>query len=263
MDATRLLVALTGAVPAVAAMWVVDRLDRKRPEPARLRHLIAFLGMLSVIPALILELGVTSMFGDDLQPLDLTYQGATFKSFMVAAGVEEFCKIGVVYWIVWRHPAFDERMDGIVYASRAGLGFALVENVMYLSLVATSLEDQLTMWLLRALLAIPGHAMWTGMIGAMAARRRFDFKGLGLLGGYLLAVALHGTYDLALFSQQPLELEGHGDLAKLLVIVPIAITIASFYILRSMARSALVLDDEDAARAAAAAATHIAPVPSA
>ena len=79
VDATRLLVALTGAVPALAAMWVVDRLDRKRPEPARLRHLIAFLGMVSVIPALILELAVTSMFGDDLQPLDLTYQGATFK----------------------------------------------------------------------------------------------------------------------------------------------------------------------------------------
>ena len=42
--------------------------------------------------------------------------------------VEEGCKILVVYWVVWRRPEFDERMDGIVYASRAGLGFALVED---------------------------------------------------------------------------------------------------------------------------------------
>ncbi len=261
MDATRVVVALTGAVPAVVAMWVVDRLDRQRPEPARLRHLIVVLGMLSVIPALILELGLTDMFGDDLEPLDLTYQGATFKSFIVAAGVEEACKIGVVYWIVWRHPAFDERMDGIVYASRAGLGFALVENVMYLMLVASSLEEQLTMWLLRALFAVPGHAMWTGMIGALAARRRFDFKGLGLLGGMLLAIAFHGAYDLALFAQKPLELEGHTVIARLAMAIPIALTIASFFVLRSMARTALFLDDGDAARAAAAAASRIAPVP--
>ena len=103
-------------------------------------------------------------------------------------------------------------MDGIVYASRAGLGFALVENVLYL-LGQTTLSGQLYVWVARALLAVPGHAMWTGMIGAMAARRRFDGKGLGLIGGYLLAVAFHGAYDVAIFIQQPLHFEGHGDLA--------------------------------------------------
>jgi hypothetical protein len=88
--------------------------------------------------------------------------------------------------VVWRRPEFDERMDGIVYASRGGLGFALVENVLYL-LNQHSLQGQIVVWVERALLAVPGHAMWTGMIGAMAARRRFDGSGLGLLGGYLLA----------------------------------------------------------------------------
>jgi RsiW-degrading membrane proteinase PrsW (M82 family) len=152
-------------------------------------------------------------------------------------------------------------MDGIIYASRAGLGFALVENVMYLSLVATSVEEQMTMWLLRAVFAVPGHAMWTGMIGAMAARRRFDFKGLGLIGGYLLAVAFHGAYDLALFAQKPMQLEGHTELARFAVAIPILMTVAAFFVLRSMARTALRLDDGDAARAAAAAAMRIAPAP--
>src|SRR5438445_9780053 len=105
-------------------MWVVDRLDAKRPEPASTRRLVAFVGMLSVIPALVAEIGLASAFGGRVGPL-LTYQGASFHAFIIAAMVEEACKIIVVYWVVWRRPEFDERMDGIVYASRAGLGFAL------------------------------------------------------------------------------------------------------------------------------------------
>jgi RsiW-degrading membrane proteinase PrsW (M82 family) len=258
VDVVRIQVALTGAIPALVAMWVVDRLDRKRPEPPSLRRLCAFVGMLSVIPALLLELGLSATLGMTLDPPDLTYQGATFKSFIVAAGVEEACKIAVVYWIVWRHPEFDERMDGIVYASRAGLGFAAVENVMYLLFVAGgSLEDQLVMWILRAVLSVPGHAMWTGMMGAMAARRRFDGRGLGLLGGYLFAVAFHGAYDLALFAQQPLGLEGHTGLQRVMLAVPIVLTVAAFFIMRSMARTALKLDDADAAAKALRAASRV------
>jgi RsiW-degrading membrane proteinase PrsW (M82 family) len=260
VDPARIEVALTGAIPALVAMWVVDRLDRKRPEPPTLRRLVAVIGMLSVIPALLLELGLSASLGEVLEPPDLTYQGATFKSFVVAAGVEEACKIGVIYWIVWGRPEFDERLDGIVYACRAGLGFALVENVMYLMFVATSFEDQLVMWILRATLSVPGHAMWTGMMGAMAARRRFDGRGLGLLGGYLLAVAFHGAYDLSLFVQRPLALEGHAEVGRWLLLAPLALTVAAFFVIRSMARTALALDDADAARRAVVAASRMVPV---
>ena len=236
-------------------MYLVDRLDAKRPEPASLRRKVAIFGALSVIPAIILEMVLSSKVGSQIDP-EFTYQGASFKAFVVAGGVEEACKIFVVYWIVWRRPEFDERMDGIVYASRAGLGFALVENVMYLLVLAPTVEQQLQMWILRAVLAVPGHAMWTGMIGAMAARRRFDKTGLGLIGGYLLAVAFHGTYDLALFMQQPLKLEGHDDLSRMMIAVPFVLTILAFFVLRSMARNALRLDDAEAANAAALAAAN-------
>jgi len=249
-------VALSGAIPALVAMWLVDRLDRKRPEPARTRRMVAFFGMLSVIPAIVIETQLLKTVGASITP-QFTYQGASFNAFVVAAAVEEACKIAVVYWIVWRKPEFDERMDGIVYASRAGLGFALVENVGYL-LNQDSLTGQLWVWVARALLAVPGHAMWTGMIGAMAARRRFDGKGLGLVGGYLLAVAFHGAYDAAIFVQQPMRLEGHGELANLMIVVPIALTLLAFFVIRRMAQTALRLDDADAANAAVRA---VAPVP--
>jgi hypothetical protein len=93
----------------------------------------------------------------------------------------------------------------------------------------------------------------------MAARRRFDNTGLGLIGGYLLAVAFHGAYDLALFVQQPLQLEGHADLARLMIVVPIALTVIAFFVLRAMARNALRLDDLEAASAAAFAAANRVP----
>ncbi len=169
-------------------MWLIDRLDRKRPEPASTRR-----------------------------------------------------------------PEFDERLDGIVYASRAGLGFALVENVGYL-LGQESVQGQLYVWVARAVLAVPGHAMWTGMIGYMAARRRFDHAGLGLIGGYLLAVAFHGAYDCAVFVQQPLHFEGFDALASTMVLIPIGLTLLAFFVFRSMARTALRLDDAEAATRAVAAA---------
>lgn len=245
-------VALSGVIPAIVAMWVVDRLDRKRPEPASTRRLVAFVGMLSVIPAIFLERWLISDVGASVAP-QFTYQGASYHAFVVAAGVEEACKIAVVYWIVWRRPEFDERMDGIVYAARAGLGFALVENVGYL-LGQESLQGQLYVWAARALLAVPGHAMWTGMIGYMAARRRFDGKGLGLIGGYLLAVAFHGAYDCAVFIQQPLHLEGQDALSSMMILIPIGLTLVAFFVIRSMARTALHLDDAEAANRAVAAA---------
>jgi RsiW-degrading membrane proteinase PrsW (M82 family) len=224
-------------------MWLVDRLDAKRPEPPRLRRLVTFAGMMSVIPAIIAELYLSNTIGERVAPV-MTYQGASFHAFVVAAAVEEACKIVVVYWVVWRRPEFDERMDGIVYASRAGLGFALVENVLYL-LREQSLGGQLQLWIMRAVLAVPGHAMWTGMIGGMAARRRFDGKGLGLFGGYLLAVSFHGAYDMCVFLQSPLHLEGYELLSKLVMPVLIGLTVLAFIVLRTMAKTALALDDAD------------------
>src|SRR5262245_62947966 len=99
---------------------------------------------------------------------------------------------------------------------------------MYLFQQAT-LGGQLQTWILRAVLAVPGHAMWSGMIGAMAARRRFDRRGLGLLGGYLLAVAFHGVYDMVAFIGAPLRLEGHTTLVMLTMPTLAGITLIAFF----------------------------------
>ena len=212
----------------------------------------AQIAMSGAIPAIIIELYLSNSVGAKVEP-QITYQGSAFHAFIVAAAVEEFCKFAVIWLFIWRKPEFDERMDGLVYFARAGLGFALVENIGYL-LMQQSLSGQLTTWILRAVLAVPGHAMWTGMIGLFAARRRFDKKGVGFIGGYLLAVSLHGLYDMCAFLQQPLTLEGHTLAATLMMPTLVAITLVGFFIVRYQAKHALRLDDADVALNAAQAA---------
>src|SRR5215470_9552521 len=118
--------AACGALPAVGAMAYVDRLDAKRPEPRSSLRRVAAYGALSVLPCILIEqalMGVNVGGG---------WAQVAFTSFIVAAAVEELAKVLVVYGAIWNKPEFDERLDGIVYATRAGLGFALVENIAYL-----------------------------------------------------------------------------------------------------------------------------------
>jgi RsiW-degrading membrane proteinase PrsW (M82 family) len=237
--------ALAGALPALAAMWYVDRLDAKRPEPRwRLRKL-AIAGGVAVIPCGVLELLLKSQV--KLPPLP----SAFFEAFVVAAAIEELGKLLCVYLFVWRRPELDERMDGIVYATRAALGFALVENILYLS-SADGTGSYVSMYLGRALLAVPGHAIWAGLMGYLWARRRFDNVGPGLLGGYAVAVLLHGAYDAALFSlPEMVRLTGTPLVALPLLAVPLLVVGWGAVVLRQKARLAVALDDEAHRRAAA------------
>jgi RsiW-degrading membrane proteinase PrsW (M82 family) len=228
--------ALTGALPALIAMWYVDRLDRKRPEPRWSLRRVALAGAISVLPCAFLEAYLITI--GPVEP----YAKAFYSGFVVAAGVEELAKLLCVYWFVWHRPEFDERLDGIVYATRAGLGFALVENIFYL-LQTESQGEFIAVYIARALLAVPGHAIWAGFMGYYAARRRFDRRGPGLLGGLLLAIALHGAYDAAVFVGEPLRMDGQEALATALLLVPLLVIVCGGVALRRMARRALAGDD--------------------
>jgi RsiW-degrading membrane proteinase PrsW (M82 family) len=244
--------AVAGALPAIGAMAYVDHLDAKRPEPRWSLRRVALLGALSVVPCVILE--------ELLMRIHVggPWASVLFKAFVVAAAVEELAKVCVVRWAIWNRPEFDERLDGIVYATRAGLGFALVENVAYL-LGPKTAGAFVIMYLVRALLAVPGHAIYAGFMGYFAARRRFDNAGPGLLGGYLIAVVLHGTYDASLFAL-PLVAQANKALLLPLMIIPVAVVAIGGVALRRRARLALELDDraEAQAQAAAAAAAQVA-----
>lgn len=229
------LAALAGALPALALMAYVDRVDAKRPEPRRQLRRVAVAGALATPLALILEKFITPYFNEE------SLTGALGLAFIASALVEESAKALCLYFVVWRHPAFDERLDGIVYATRVGLGFALVENIGYL-LGTQGVVSFFTVFWLRALLSVPGHAIYAGFMGYFAARQRFDGKGPGLWGGLVLAIILHGSYNGSLFVASVLAHQSHGAFVYLLP-VPLLIITGGYLLLRGMAKNALRLDD--------------------
>ncbi|MDP1825692.1 MAG: PrsW family intramembrane metalloprotease [Archangium sp.] len=229
------ILALSGTLPAVLLMAVVARYDSKRPEPKRQLYLATLFGGLSTIPVIFVQLGM-----EKANPGGVP--GALYTSFFVAALTEETAKALALYFAVWRHPAFDERLDGIVYATRAGLGFALVENVGYL-MGAESLSGFFGIFVIRAVLAVPGHAIYAGYMGYWAARKKFDGTGPGLLGGLGIAIMLHGAYDAALFVIAVLP-KGPWQLLILpLVTVPVLVVVFGYRRLAAHAREALRLDE--------------------
>jgi protease PrsW len=260
----RIELALLGALPAILAMAYFDRLDAKRPEPRSTLRRVTLAGMVSAVPVVLVG-GLLKLLGPESlggpAGASSSYAAALYMSFMIAAFPEEAAKMASVLLFAWRRPEFDERMDGIVYGARAGLGFALVENVAYLLFIPASLSEYVAIFVGRAVLAVPGHATWGGIMGYYAARRRFDGRGPGLLGGYLLAVLLHGVYDAWLFSIPVAIGAGHtwaslgiGGLPVVAYSVPAVIIVGGAVTLRGLARRAIADDDLEEARRAAAAA---------
>lgn len=224
--------ALTGALPALALMTLVDLADAKRPEPHWQVRKVAVLGGLAVVPVYLLQRLLAEAVS--LEPVPQ----AAFDAFLSAAVLEEGAKALVLWLVVWRHPAFDERLDGIVYATRAGLGFALVENVAALSSAHSTLGF-LGAYVLRALFSVPCHAIAAGFIGDLAARRRFDGRGPGLAGGLLIAIGLHGLYDLGLYLVPLLPWPAQVAAGML----PVGVVLGGFLLLRGRAADALARDD--------------------
>jgi RsiW-degrading membrane proteinase PrsW (M82 family) len=223
-------------------MWYADRLDRKRPEPLASRFTVAFAGALAVLPCAWLEQALSQACPGG------SIAGAFFMGFVVAAAVEEAAKLVCLRTFIWRSREFDERMDGILYGAWIGLGFAMVENVFYLWQTQTVKELVVTASL-RALLAVPLHGICGGLSGYLWAKRRFDGTGSGLVGGYLVAVTLHGTFDAALFAVGALSQTGLYAMAAVLLPIPVIVVVAGSRALRRGARFALAADDAAAAAA--------------
>lgn len=119
---------------------------------------------------------------------------APWDAFIAAALTEELFKLVAVLLIAYRNPNFNEPYDGIVYAAAASLGFATLENVLYV------LQNGVNTGVVRAILSVPGHAVFGIIMGYYLGRAKFA-RGLvrkaGLFFGALaLPVLLHGLFDL-------------------------------------------------------------------
>ena len=119
---------LVAFTPGFFWLWFYLRKDSYDPAPRRLIALTFLLGCLAVVPAGIVEYVVLGdSFLEEKAGLATIAPGMLF----VVGPVEELCKFLAVRLKAYRSLYFDEPIDGLVYAAAASLGFASLENLLY------------------------------------------------------------------------------------------------------------------------------------
>jgi len=188
-----LILLFIAVAPGLFLLWYFYHRDKYEREPKKLLFKIFFFGSLTVIPAIIFELVLEKAFN----AFTFGVVNVFLVCFVVVAPVEEILKFFVVRNWAYNRPEFDEVMDGIVYAVSASLGFATLENIMYV------LSNGLGVGLIRAFLAVPGHAMYGAIMGYFIGRAKLNCGRANRLMtiGVLLAILFHGLYDFLLLTK--------------------------------------------------------------
>jgi len=200
-------------VYVVLALW----LDRFEPEPAwTLAQTFAWGATVAVFLALMVN-GLLQVLLDGAWGVEV---GEVIGSVFTAPIVEELAKgVALLFLFSELRDEFDGVVDGVVYASMVGLGFAMVENVQYYGqAVAEGTESSVLTFVLRGLMAPFAHPLFTSMFGiglGMVREGRSKARGwLVAAFGLAAAMGLHALWNLSA------SFEGWFLVLYLLVMVP-------------------------------------------
>lgn len=178
--------------PGLFWLWFFVRGRAYRPKPRLLLAGTFFLGMLSTIPAGILNV----VFAGDAEIGTANLKSWATAMFFVVGPVEETSKFLAVRLGPYRSLYFDEPRDGLVYAAAASLGFASLENLLYILNFGP--------WVMvgRAPVSTLGHVIfgsfWGYGLGVQAQEGRRGRR-LWLAAGLLFAAGVHGLFNTLLF----------------------------------------------------------------
>ena len=181
-------------IPAIFLLVKIYRADRREKEPPQLLTSLVFCGILATAIALVAEKVGFWLLGCVWSENSLIYQ--LIEYFVIVAFAEEGAKYYLLKKRTWMTPAFNFTFDGVVYAAFVSLGFALWENISYVT------SYGLDVAVIRAVTAIPGHACFGVFMGALyGAAQKYDgmcdlatskkYRRLALI----VPALLHGLYD--------------------------------------------------------------------
>lgn len=182
---------LAAVAPAIVLAIVMIRKDR-RPEP--IGWLLAATGLGVLAGPAVLILGYLLL---PEIPMD-SLSRAFLSSFINAAIPEETLKFLALWLLAKMCKHFDEMFDGIVYAVCIGMGFAGLENILYLF----GAEDWMSVGVARALMSVPMHYFFAIIMGTFFSLGWFDKKNrrVYMTAALLLPIIVHGIYDTLCFS---------------------------------------------------------------
>lgn len=192
----RILV-LIAVIPIILILKYIYNKD-KDSEPRELLKKIFWYGVLTVIPVFILEVILNKCFPTDNYT---SYIYLFISIFCGVAIVEEIFKWIVVRYFCYNNKEFDEIYDAIVYTTFSSLGFACLENLLFVLLYGTGTG------VIRAFCAVPGHACfgiimgyYLGMAKSANIKKDSNSERKNLVLSILIPTILHTVYDFAIFT---------------------------------------------------------------
>ena len=199
------MLTLLSVLPSIVLFIFVWKKDKIEKEPPKLLLKLFLFGALTTVSAMILGEIFTVITLEFIYEDTLTF--AIIDNFILTALIEEGGKYFVLKKCTWKHKAFNYTFDGVIYAVCASLGFATLENILYV------VGDGLSTAILRALLAVPGHVIDALYMGCYYGIAKYE-EALGntkqsksnLKKALLVPVLIHGFYDFCLSDESGLFL---------------------------------------------------------
>lgn len=191
---------VASVVPALVIAVYVWRSDVTMAQPLRSLVVTFLLGVLFASFAAVANSSFQGFF------VGFGPVGLALFFYLIVAPVEESVKLLAVRMYGYRQDEFAAVVDGAVYGAVAGLGFATIENALYITQEylqtavpggQASLLPTLQTAAVRTF-AGPGHVIYSGIAGYYLGLAKFNPKHWGpiVVKGLLIAAFVHGTYNV-------------------------------------------------------------------
>lgn len=188
-------------LPSIIFGIYLYKKDTVEKEPFYLLAILFVLGVLSAVLTVILSLGLDRLF----PILASTSEDGYFKLFISiyigVAVIEEGFKWIFLRLCTWKNKNFTHIYDALIYATFVSLGFATIENILYV------FSYGLLIAIVRAILSVPGHVFFGVFMGyyyglAKQAQVNNNKKLLtkNIILSIVIPILLHGTFDYCLLA---------------------------------------------------------------
>ena len=188
-----MLIALS-LIPVIGLLALIYFKDKKEKEPKGLLIGLFFAGMGTTVTATIIE-SIGQYILDQAIPYDEVLN-VIFFTMLIVGPAEELGKYFVLRLITWKNKNFDHSYDAIVYSVFVSLGFAALENVLYV------FTNGVGTAILRMLTAVPGHACFAVFMGFFYSKAKYaQLTGkkksyrINTLLSLIVPIIIHGIYD--------------------------------------------------------------------
>ena len=185
---------IAAVIPAIVLLVKIYKEDKLEKEPVSLILSLVFLGVISTAIAMVLEEVGSYLLGSVLTENTLPYNIIFY--YCVVGVAEEGAKYILLKKRTWHSKEFNCRFDGIVYAVCVSLGFALWENIGYVTMYGFSTA------MVRAVTAVPGHCcfgifmgVWYGVAKYFDNADKPEISKKFRRKSLTLPIIIHGTYD--------------------------------------------------------------------